>query len=190
MNRDMPRVIPALRALDRWTALPDPTDAAWVFLLGGSLRTIGEPVGRLQRRGWRVFVHVDMLRGLEPDLEGLRFLAEYAGPDGIITTHSGTVVNAKKCGLASVQRIFLLDSQSVATGVQQARAALPDAVETLPGVIPEAIARVSREVPCPVIAGGLITRPEQVRAALAAGARSISTSTEALWAQDGREHVE
>jgi glycerol uptake operon antiterminator len=185
MRKDLPRIIPALREPARWTALPEPSGAAWVFVLGGTLSTVGDLVPRLRRRGWRVFVHVDMIRGLNPDREGLRFLAAYAGPDGIITTHSGIVSHAKKCGLVCVQRIFLLDSQSVATGIQQVRAAAPDAVETLPGVIPEVLARVSREVPCPVIAGGLITRLEQVRLALAAGAQSISTSTEALWTLDG-----
>ena len=33
----------------------------------------------------------------------------------------------------------------------------------------------------PVIAGGLVTAPEEVREAFEAGAYAVSTSTEALW---------
>ncbi len=183
---DIPRIIPALRSVTEGWVLPDLPGPRWVFLLGGTLATVGEPVGQMQRRGWRVFVHVDMLRGLTPDLEGLTFLSEFAGPDGIITTHSHTVLAARKVGLITIQRLFLLDSLSITTGVAQARSARPDAVEVLPGILPEASHQVVCALPCPVIAGGLLTDGAQVDRMVAAGVAGVSTSTPRLWAHTVR----
>ncbi|MCY0864206.1 MAG: glycerol-3-phosphate responsive antiterminator [Sulfobacillus sp.] len=177
----MPTIIPALRRLEDIPRLPPGDGLRWVFMLGGTLSTVPEAVRTLHQRGWRVFVHVDMLRGLTADGEGLKFLQQAIRPEGIITTHSQTVTQAKKVGLFTIQRIFLLDSQSVATGVAQVRAAAPDAVETLPGILPGITRDICRQVTCPVIAGGLIQKPEQVETMLAVGAASISTSTPTLW---------
>ena len=177
----IPRIIPALRSVADGWVLPDLPDPRWVFLLGGTLATIGEPVGQMQRRGWRVFVHADMLRGLAPDQEGMAFLAEFAAPDGIITTYSHTVLAARRAGFVTIQRLFLLDSLSITTGVAQARSARPDAVEVLPGVLPEATRQVVRSLPCPVIAGGLVTDTDYVDQMVAAGAAGVSTSTPRLW---------
>lgn len=177
----IPRIIPALRSVGDGWVLPDLPAPRWVFLLGGTLSTIGEPVGQMQRRGWTVFVHADMLRGLAPDQEGMAFLADYAGPDGIITTHSHTVLAARKAGFVTIQRLFLLDSLSITTGVAQARSARPDAVEVLPGILPEATHQVVCALPCPVIAGGLLTEAAQVDQMVAAGAAGVSTSNPRLW---------
>jgi glycerol uptake operon antiterminator len=183
LNR-IPAIIPALRKPAEWDHVTVTGENRWVFLLGGTLNDIAEPVALLQRQGWKVFVHVDMVKGLSLDVEGLRFLKGYAGPEGVISTHSQTIVHAKKVGFATIQRIFLLDSQSVATGIAQVMAVEPDAVETLPGILAETTAHIVRQVPCPVIAGGLITRPEQVDMMLAAGVQGVSTSTRALWELD------
>ena len=179
---DVPRVIPAIRRFEEWHDL-DPWELApkWVFILGGPLDAVAQATGLLQKRGWIVFVHVDMVRGLSTDGEGVKFFAEYAGPNGLISTHSTVIGHAKRVGLIAIQRIFLLDSQSVGTGVLQVQSTRPVAIETLPGILPEATRRVVREVPCPVIAGGLITTVEEVHKMLDCGARGVSTSNRSLW---------
>ncbi|MDA8193995.1 MAG: glycerol-3-phosphate responsive antiterminator [Thermaerobacter sp.] len=176
-----PRIIPALRGLDNWEHLLDQDAQGAIFILGGTINTIAEPVGRLQLRGWHVFLHVDLLRGLSADGDGMRFLAEYVGPAGIISTHSQTVQAARKVGIRAVQRMFLVDSQSVATGIAQVQASHPDAVEVMPALVAETIRVVAQKVPCPVIAGGLLRTPLQIRTALEAGASSVSTSNVDLW---------
>ncbi|PSR25035.1 MAG: hypothetical protein C7B47_13215, partial [Sulfobacillus thermosulfidooxidans] len=103
----MPIVIPALRDPEHWRLLGE-GEGAWVFLLGGSVDSVAEGVARLQKRHWRVFVHVDMVKGIANDSEGLRFFHDYAAPDGIISTHSHTVSNAVKLGMLAIQRIFLI----------------------------------------------------------------------------------
>lgn len=181
--RAMPSIIPAIRDIDAWNLLPAPGPVSWVFLLGGTIDAIAEPVALLQHRGWTVFVHIDMLRGLTSDVDALKFLRNYAGPDGVISTHSQTVGQAKRLGFITIQRIFLLDSQSLATGIAQIRNARPHAVEVLPGLIPTILNQVTRQLPCPVIAGGLVKEREQVVKLLDAGVRSVSTSAPNLWGE-------
>lgn len=179
---EIPPIIPAIRRPEDWTTLEGVGGTPkWAFILGGTLDAVAQASGLLQRKNWSVFLHVDMIRGLSKDLEGLRFLAEFAGPDGIISTHSQIIAHGKRVGLITVQRIFLLDSQSVATGIQQAHATQPDIVETLPGILPEITRRVVQEVRCPVITGGLITRQDQVEMMMQAGVHGVSTSQGALW---------
>ncbi len=183
--REVPPIIPVLRNPDDWELLRGRGGSSqWVFLLGGPLDAVSQSTALLQKHGWVVFIHVDMVRGLANDAEGLRFLVDYANPDGIISTHSTTITQAKRADLWTIQRIFLLDSQSITTGIQQVLSTRPDAVETLPGTLPEATNRIVRGIPCPVIAGGLISTPEEVALMHAAGVRGISTSNQKLWLID------
>jgi glycerol uptake operon antiterminator len=186
----VPHIIPAIRHSEEWEELANwRAIPKWVFILGGAVDAVAQATGLLQKRGWVVFVHLDMVRGCSTDPEGVRFFAEYAGPNGIISTHSTVIGHAKRAGLLTIQRIFLLDSQSIATGVQQVLSTHPDAVETLPGTLADVTQRVVRELPCPVIAGGLVTTMAEVDKMLTAGARGISTSNRLLW-NHGRDAEE
>lgn len=188
---EIPTIIPAIRDPNEWRMLPrSSSQTRWVFILGGTPDVLAEATGLLRRQGWRVFIHVDMIRGITTDMEGLRFLTEFVGPDGIISTHSPAVIHAKRIGLVAIQRIFLLDSQSVDTGIQQAQSTRPDAIEVLPGIIPRVTQRIVREAPCPVIAGGLVTTGDEVEAMKRSGVRGLSTSCRALWPrEDGKEEM-
>lgn len=179
---DMPVIIQAIRDPNQWQDL-SPSSPCWVFILGGTIDSVAESVARLQRWGCKVFVHVDMVKGLNGDFEGIRFFQEFAAPDGIITTHPYTITHAKKLGLAAIQRIFLLDSQSVESGIQQIAHVDADAVEVLPGLLPVLIRYLCQRIAKPLIAGGLITTTEHVAGALNAGAISVSTSSQRLWHQ-------
>lgn len=180
--REVPAVIPVLRNPDDWETLRGRgVTPKWVFLLGGSIDAVAQATALLQKHDWIVFIHVDMVRGLANDFEGLRFLADYASPDGIISTHSTTITHAKRADLWTIQRIFLLDSQSITTGIQQVLSTRPDAVETLPGTLPEATRRIVRGIPCPVIAGGLVSTPQEITLMKAVGVKGISTSNQQLW---------
>ena len=171
----MPSVIPALRDTDKWNILGE-GQGRWVFLLGGRVDAVAEAVALLQRRHWQVFVHIDMVKGLTWDFEALRFFHEFAAPDGIISTHGHAVNNAGKLGMMTIQRIFLIDSQSVDSGITQIERQGADAVEVLPGILPNLVQKLLSRLKQPLIAGGLITSIGQVQEALRAGAVSVSTS--------------
>jgi glycerol uptake operon antiterminator len=79
-----------------------------------------------------------------------------------------------------VQRVFLLDSASIKSGIQLIDQCRPDFVEVMPGVIPKAIGQF-RTAGRPVIAGGMVTERNEVIEALKAGALAVSTSSRGLW---------
>ena len=64
---------------------------------------------------------------------------------------------------------------------KQMAVARPDTLEILPGLMPKIITRVSRMAKVPIIAGGLISEKEDVVAALAAGAISVSSTNPRVW---------
>lgn len=173
-------VIPALRDLK---SLPGALagSQSTIFLLSGNLSNIGETVAYARGRGKQVFVHFDLIEGLGKDVHGLRWLAENVKPTGIITTRAPLINQARAFGLAVVQRMFVLDSQSLHTGLQLAKDAKPHFLEVMPGIAPEIIEQVVRLVSCPVIAGGLCRTEAHFRAAIQAGAVAVSTSEKALW---------
>ena len=59
---------------------------------------------------------------------------------------------------------------------------MPDVIEILPGTLCKVLRRLSRELPVPLIAGGLLSDKADVLAALGAGALCVSASDESLWA--------
>lgn len=151
------------------------------FLLGGSILTIGEDVKSLRDAGKRVFLHLDLLEGLAADVAAVQWCARMLGLDGVISTRPKLLKAAEAEGLATVQRLFLMDSVSFERSVKLLRATPPTMAEVLPGLVPKAIAELSRDIESPVIAGGMITEPAEVYRALQAGALAVSTGEEKLW---------
>ena len=101
-------------------------------------------------------------------------------PAGIISTRAPLVKAARDHGLLAIQRVFLLDSGSIRSGIQLIAQCSPDFVEVMPGVIPKAIGQF-KTAGRPVIAGGMVTARSEVIDALAAGALAVSTSSRELW---------
>lgn len=152
-----------------------------VFLLSGSINTLGESCQLLQQANRRFFLHVDLIEGLRPDQQGIRFIAEKFMPTGIITTKPSCVKSAQNLGLLAVQRIFMLDSTAIHDGNRHIEACQPDLVEVMPGVSEKVISLAVENFKRPLIAGGLISTREEVFAALAAGALAVSTGEASLW---------
>jgi glycerol uptake operon antiterminator len=184
-GRQVSPIIPAVREqkeLPLALAAPHST----IFLLSSNLTSIAEVVSSIKARGKEVYVHFDLVDGLGKDPHGLRWLAENVRPTGILTTRGPLVSQARSLGLATVQRIFLVDSQSLQTGLNLVREVKPDFVEVMPGLMPEVIRQIAQKVACPVIAGGLCTTAAHCRAAWEAGAVAVSTSDRELWKLSNR----
>jgi len=156
-----------------------------VFFLTGTMFNIGDAVAQTRRAGKLAFIHFDMLQGLSRDSFGMQYVARQVQPDGIITTRANLVGEARVHGLVTIQRTFLLDSQSVSTGIELVKEARPDILEVLPGIIPSEVQEIVRKISIPLITGGLVKTKSQCHAALRAGATGISTSHQDLWAWVG-----
>ena len=156
-------------------------DIKIVFVLYGSLVEIQDICNKLKAAGKLVFVHVDMLDGLKPDAKGIEFIKKLVEPYGIITTKTNCVKCAINLGLYTILRVFILDSQSLQTGIHNIRTVTPHAVEVLPGVASKIINIIKKDIDIPIIAGGLINNKKDVLDAMSAGALAVSTSNEGVW---------
>lgn len=157
------------------------SEAEVVFVLQGDIMNIKNICEKLKRHNKRVFIHIDMIEGLKGDHVGLQFIKDHAEPFGIITTKTNNVRHAKNLGLCTIQRIFIIDSLSLESGIKNVKEVKPDAVEVLPGVASKIIGIIKKEVKVPIIAGGLIKSKRDVMEALSSGAVAISTSKAELW---------
>ncbi|NLV91630.1 MAG: glycerol-3-phosphate responsive antiterminator [Firmicutes bacterium] len=158
-----------------------------VFFLGGSIFKLRDLVSRAADDGLLTFAHVDLTTGIGRDLDGMRFLSEEVGLDGIVTTRSHLIRYAKECQLLTIQRVFLLDSESLRTGIQVIRNSQPDAVEVLPAlVVPYWTDVLAKEVQVPIIAGGLIRDQQDIDMVLGGPVVAVSTSRKELWQRPGQ----
>ncbi|MFN3284052.1 MAG: glycerol-3-phosphate responsive antiterminator, partial [Pseudothermotoga sp.] len=119
--------------------------ATSVFLLTGDIMELGQVIQLFHNSDKFVFVHIDLVKGLGKDEAALKFLKLQLKADGVITTKGNLVSFAKKIDLVPIQRIFLLDSQSLATGIQQVKSHLPEYIEVLPGLLPDLIKQIRDE---------------------------------------------
>jgi len=152
-----------------------------IFLLSGNILHIGDVVDHLKCNDKKVFIHIDLIDGLGRDFASVDYIKQRIKPHGILSTRSNLLRHGKEIGLITIQRLFLLDSRALNSGVDIIKSYHPDFVEVLPGIIPRGIEELKKRVHQPIIAGGMITLKEDVIQALKAGALAVSTSKKDLW---------
>lgn len=179
-------IIPAIKD-DRGLAKALGSGAELVILLHGDIFVLPKRVKAVQDVGKKALVHIDLIDGVAKDAAGVKYLAKEMGADGIVSIKAGLIAAASKLGLLTVQRLFVVDSTSLESGIRLIENSAPDAVEILPGVaLPFLQSRLRGLAGRNLVAGGLIDTVEEAKAVLQAGALAISTSAEALWKwQDG-----
>ncbi len=155
-----------------------------LFILRGNGLELGPVVRRIHDAGKLVAVHLDLVAGLRDDPVGVSWLAR-AEVDAIITSRGRLIPLIRQERVVAIERLLL----SRRSHLEAASAALsrssPDIVEVLPGVILPSIAHMIPRFAVPVLAGGFVRTPADVRAILAAGAVGVTTSSQALWEFDG-----
>lgn len=151
-----------------------------IFDLCADLLTLSTKVKKVHAAGKKIFIHFDLATGIAKDKSGMRF-AKIAGVDGIISTRSNIIKLAREEELFTIQRFFIVDSQSVATTVEGLRSSKADMIEIMPGIIPKIIRYLKEKISVPIIAGGLIETEEEIKALLDNGATAISTGNVTLW---------
>ncbi|MBB5325700.1 glycerol uptake operon antiterminator [Anoxybacillus tepidamans] len=152
-----------------------------VLLQTGTISVLKRYVDVLKENGRYVFVHVEKIPGISYDKEGLQFLAKFIRPHGIVTTKSTLVQLAKKEGLWTIQRLFLVDTDAVENGLKQVSEITPDALEVMPGIVPEMVANLVQRTNIPIITGGLVQHRHHITQALQSGAIAVSTGNPTLW---------
>lgn len=173
-------IIAAVRD-DDGLAMALKSPVAVVFIVNATLRNLKPRVHRILNSGKMVFVHIEMVAGLSKDPAALEFLKEDSAPTGIITTKSNLVQPARSLGLLTIQRLFILDSLSVQTGLKMMQDHPPDLMEIMPGIIPKVIPEIKRHCKVPIIAGGMVSTKEEIIEQLRVGVVGVSTGKQQLW---------
>lgn len=158
------------------------SSAQVTFVLAGDINNLGAMTEPLKQAGKSVFVHVDLIGGLASDQAAVVYLAERLRVDGVISTRGKIVRAAADCGMIGIQRLFVMDSSALETGIRQAKSNRLGAVELLPGTLPYwVLEKVREQLRIPVVVGGLIRNRTDVAEALERGAAGVSVSNPALW---------
>lgn len=157
------------------------SDVSIVFILYGTITNVSDICSKLKSKGKIIFVHIDFIDGIKSNAASIKFLKDSLPVDGIITTKASSIKYIKQNGLYAIQRIFLIDTLSVETGIKSVHETKPDAIEIMPGIVSEAIKDIKNNVRIPIIAGGLVKTKKDVINALSSGAVAVSTSKSELW---------
>ncbi len=174
------RIIAAVNNIDKLDlAIQSPCQI--IFLLTANILNLKDIVDKVKRANIDIYVHIDLVDGLSKDTVALKYISEKIRPDGIISTKSNLIKKAKSMNMFAIQRLFMLDSLSLQTGINSVLSTKPDAIEIMPGIIPNIIKEVHKKTNISVIAGGLISKKDDVIGCLKAGAVGISTSKEIIW---------
>lgn len=152
-----------------------------IFLLSGTLSNIRSRINKVKESGKAVFVHLEMMEGLSKDQAAVEFLHMEMKPTGILTTKPNLIQKARSLGLVTIQRLFMLDSLSIQTGVKMVNINRPDLIEIMPAIIPKVMVRVKKEITLPIIAGGMVETKGEIIELLKVGVTAVSTSKTDLW---------
>ncbi len=141
---------------------------------------LGPSIDRIHKRGKLVAVHLDLVSGLRSDKTAVEWLAE-AGADAVVTSRGHLVAAIKQQSMTAIQRLLLVRHSQLAAGLHSIERGEPDAVEILPGVLLPQLRSILPVGGRPLLAGGFVRSPDDVKALLRSGAIAVTTTSEALW---------
>ncbi|MDR0271260.1 glycerol-3-phosphate responsive antiterminator [Paenibacillus sp.] len=167
-------------------ALKQRNQLSGIFLLTGHIGVVKGYVNVFKEHGLPVFLHLEKIGGLSTDHYGLDYLAKSIRPSGVISTKTNVIKNAKKMGLLTVQRFFLVDSEGLDNIANNLAQTEPDIIELMPARIPDMICKVKSFTSIPIITGGLLYEESHCEECLSHGATAISSSRPELWGKPER----
>jgi glycerol uptake operon antiterminator len=131
-------------------------------------------------RNLAVYVNVDHIDGIHPDVAGLRFLAHQLHITGIISSNPRILSLAKSFELEAIQRIFAIDSTGLEAALETVDSRQVDLLDISPAlVLPYVVSHTT--LPLPFIGSGLVTTFQQVQAVLRAGALRVAVARPELY---------
>lgn len=174
-------VIPVIRTMENFRFAMNYATAPSIMLLFGDIIGLPQILTQAKQYNKRIILHMDMMGGISKDIVGVKFLAR-SGVTAIVTTRTQLVRFAREEGMIVIQRLFLMDSESIKVGIQLLRNCKPDIVEIMPAHTPARVMQeLIKETGLPTMAGGLLHSEEDVTTALKNGACAVSTSNRDLW---------
>ncbi|AOT71476.1 glycerol-3-phosphate responsive antiterminator [Geosporobacter ferrireducens] len=155
-----------------------------IILMNGKLNELMGRDFQKYNKKKPILLHADLIKGLSNDREAINFIKEYINPAGIVSTKSTLLRAAKKQGLTTIQRIFLIDSNSLKSAIESIKENNPDVVEIMPGWVYPIAEGIKKETNKPIVLGGLINHKKLVLDIIKYGSYGISSSKVDLWNMD------
>lgn len=163
------------------TALAYRSQLSGIFLLTGHIGIVKSYVDLFKDHQLPIFLHLEKIGGLSTDNYGLEYLAKVIKPAGIISTKTNVIKTAKRLGLLTIQRFFLVDTEGLDNIAKSLCQTEPDIIEVMPARIPDMIGKVKAFTSLPIITGGLLYEQSHAEECLKHGATAISSSKPELW---------
>lgn len=163
------------------TALAYRSQLSGIFLLTGHIGIVKSYVDLFKDHQLPIFLHLEKIGGLSTDNYGLEYLAKVIKPTGIISTKTNVIKTAKRLGLLTIQRFFLVDTEGLDNIAKSLCQTEPDIIEVMPARIPDMIGKVKAFTSLPIITGGLLYEQSHAEECLKHGATAISSSKPELW---------
>lgn len=176
------RIVPAVKHLEDLTEVLNIPWVSVVILIGGDINNL-EGVLKVRSRYPEKYLlaHVDLIEGVGKDEAGMRYLKRL-GLEGVVSVKWQLLRYAKENKLLTVQRLFLVDSEAIRTGLKVIKKVTPDAIEILPAIVPKfAIDEFRKVTDLSILGGGLLRTEEDVHAALSNGLTAVTASRRNLW---------
>ncbi|MFZ4451826.1 glycerol-3-phosphate responsive antiterminator [Salibacterium aidingense] len=174
------KIIPAARSEKEFENIVE-GNHTYLILLNSRLTQLKSMKQMAYRAGKKLIIHADLIQGLGHDESAAQFLCQQIRPHGLISTRKQVLITARKHGLLTVQRLFLIDSSALETSYKIMEEVKPDVIEVLPGRVPDIIREIAEKTQIPLIAGGFIRNEQEAAEAMEAGAVAITTTRKELW---------
>jgi len=176
------KVIPVVENRVQFTQLLEHSRGRAILLRHCNLFDFVTLMEVAQRRDYTVFINVDHMDGIYPDVAGLSYLMKHLHITGIVSNHPKVLSLGKSVGLETIQRIFAVDSTGLETAVESVDTQYVDMLDLSPAlVIPSLPMDLLKYLPLPFIGSGLISTARQVEAILHAGASAVTVIRPELW---------
>jgi glycerol uptake operon antiterminator len=135
-----------------------------------------------QHQGYALYINVDHISGIHPDVAGLQYLIEQFHITGIISANQKILTSGKTLGLETILQIFAADSTGLGSAVEMLQTANVDYFNVSPAlVVPSISEALTTLLPRPFIASGLISTRRQIQTVLQAGALGVVVMQPDLW---------
>jgi glycerol uptake operon antiterminator len=174
------KTIPVIENRNQLARALDVSQVDAILLRHCNLFEFSTMLEQAYERELAVYVNVDHIDGIHPDIAGLRFLANKLNITGIISSNPIILTLANGFDLEAIQRIFDVDSTGLEAALESVDRHQVDLLDISPAlVIPYVVSHIT--LPLPFIGSGLITTFQQVQAVLRAGALRVAVARPELY---------
>jgi glycerol uptake operon antiterminator len=176
------KVIPVVESRTQFlTALTVPGHSV-IFIRHCDLFEIKSLCQQAAQQNYAIYINVDHINGIYPDIAGLQYLNEQFHITGIISTSLKVLMLGKVLGLQTVFHIFAADSTGLGSAIEMIDTTSIDLFDVSPAlVVPSISIALKNLLPRPFIASGLISTRRQIQAVLQAGALGVAVIQPELW---------